>query len=210
MTYPSGRGVTYGYDGAGRLNSFTGYLGDNTQRTYSAGISYSSFGSMTIEQFGMQPPLYHKLQYNVRGQLWDVRVSTAPDVNGSWNRGCLQFFYDNSGGFGTSGPENNGNVLKSWHYIPMDEQYNGWAIQRDSYSYDSLNRITSVAETYVSNTEAENQKFLQSYSYDRFGNRTNNGGATLGAGIKNKPFSVDTNNNRLGVPAGQSGTMHHD
>ncbi|HEV8589215.1 MAG TPA: discoidin domain-containing protein, partial [Pyrinomonadaceae bacterium] len=202
MTYPSGHSVTNTFDGGGRLNSFSGNLGDGTQRTYANNISYSSFGGMTIEQFGTQTPLYHKLQYNVRGQLWDVRVSTAPDVNGSWNRGCLQFFYDNSGGFGTSGPENNGNVLKSWHYIPLDEQTSTWAIQRDSYTYDSLNRITSVSENYISNAEAENQKFAQVYSYDRYGNRTINQANTWGTGVPKPNFGMDANTNRLSAPAG--------
>ncbi len=156
---------------------------------------------MTIEQFGTQTALYHKRQYNARGQLWDVRVSTGADVNGSWNRGCLQFFYDNSGGFGTSGPENNGNVLKSWHYIPLNEQTTSWAIQRDAYAYDSLNRITGVTESYVSNTESENTKFAQAYTYDRYGNRTINAATTWGAGINNTAFEIDpAGNNRLLAP----------
>ena len=200
-TYPSGRIVTNGYDNAGRLNSFTGNLGDGNTRTYATGIGYSALGRMTIEQFGTQTALYHKLQHNVRGQLWDVRVSTGADVNGSWNRGCLQFFYDNSGGFGTSGPENNGNVLKSWHYIPLNEQTTAWAIQRDTYAYDSLNRIKSVSESYISNTESENTKFVQSYTYDPYGNRTINAALTWGVGINNTGFEIDpAGNNRLLAP----------
>lgn len=206
--YPSGHSVVYNYDSAGRLGdkdaqnlAFIGTLGDGMSRIYSRGLNYSSFGGVTIEQFGTQTPLYHKMQYNIRGQLWDVRVSTAPDVNGTWNRGCLQFFYDNSGGYGTSGPENNGNVLKSWHYVPMDEQSTTWAIHRDTYAYDSLNRIASVSETFVSPTEAENQKFVQTYSYDRYGNRTINNGATWGTGINNTAFELDpSGNNRLLAP----------
>src|SRR5207237_6112591 len=52
MTYPSGRTVSYSYDSAGRTSSFSGYLGDGTNRTYSTGISYSDFGSLNQEQFG--------------------------------------------------------------------------------------------------------------------------------------------------------------
>ena len=199
--YPSDRVVTNSYDNAGRLSSFTGSLGDGNTRTYVTGIGYSSLGSMTIEQFGSQTALYHKRQFNTRGQLWDVRVSTGADVNGSWNRGCLQFFYDNSGGFGTSGPENNGNVLKSWHYIPLNEQTTEWAIQRHSYAYDSLNRITTVTEKYISHAESENTKFVQGYTYDRYGNRTINAEVTSGAGINNTEFEIDpAGNNRLLAP----------
>lgn len=210
QTYPSGRTVSYSYDNAGRTYGFTGNLGDGVQRTYAAGISYSSFGSLVLEQFGTDTPLYHKLQYNMRGQLWDIRVSTGADVNGSWNRGALQFFYDSSYGYGSSGPDNNGNVLKSWHYVPLDEQASTWAIQRDSYSYDALNRITSVAEHYIASGQAETQQFLQSYSYDRYGNRTIDAANTWGTGINNSQFTVNTANNRLGVPGGQSGVMSYD
>lgn len=85
---------------------------------------------ITQELFGTQTALYHKLQYNIRGQLWDVRVSTGADINGSWNRGCFQYFYDGTYGYGTSGLDNNGNVLKANTYVPLDEQINDWAISR--------------------------------------------------------------------------------
>jgi YD repeat-containing protein len=77
QSYPSGRSVTYGYDIAGRLNSDTGNIGDGVTRSYAASISYSEFGGMQQEQFGTQTALYHKLHYNVRGQLYDVRLALA-------------------------------------------------------------------------------------------------------------------------------------
>src|SRR6266536_1486733 len=54
------------------------------------------------------------------------------------------------------------------------------------------------------------QKFAQVYSYDRFGNRTIDAAQTWGVGSYNKQFTVNTANNRLGVPAGQSGLMSYD
>jgi RHS repeat-associated protein len=210
QTYPSGRTVSTVYDAIGRLSSVTGTLGDGTLRTYASSFNYNSRDQITRELFGTTTPLYHKLQYNIRGQLWDVRVSTGSDVNGSWNRGCLQFFYDGSLGYGTSGPDNNGNVRFANTYIPLDEQSSTWAIHRQSYSYDALNRLASVAEYFVSNSQAESQQSLQTYIYDRWGNRTINAAQTWGAGINNKVFSVDTSTNRLGVPGGQPGTMGYD
>jgi hypothetical protein len=94
-------------------------------------------------------PIYNKLQYNVRGQLWDIRVSTGTDVNGTWNRGALQFFYDQTYSFGGSGADNNGNVLAAKHYRPLDEQSSTWAISTDYYGYDALNRLTSASEYYI-------------------------------------------------------------
>jgi RHS repeat-associated protein len=210
LVYPSDHIVNYGYDAAGRTSSFSGNLGDGVSRTYASTFVYNPRDQVTQELFGTQTPLYHKLQYNIRGQLWDVRVSTGSDINGSWNRGCLQFFYDGSYGYGTSGPDNNGNVLKSNHYVPLDDQSSTWAIHRQIYNYDSLNRISSVAEYFVSDTQAESQQSLQGYTYDRYGNRTINTSTTYGTGINNKAFTVDTNTNRLGVPSGQTGTMHYD
>ncbi len=210
MTYPSGRVVNYVYDSAGRTTSFSGNLGDGTTRTYAASFIYNSNNQITQELFGTAIPLYHKLQYNIRSQLWDVRVSTGSDVNGSMNRGGLQFFYDASLGYGTSGQDNNGNLLFSNTYIPQDDQANNWAIHRRSYAYDGLNRLTSSTEYFVSGTQAESLQSIQSYSYDQWGNRTINAGGTSGTGINNKVFTVNTATNRLGVPGGQSGTMSYD
>jgi RHS repeat-associated protein len=216
QTYPSGHSVTYNYDVAGRLAdkdasnlAFTGNLGDGVQRTYASGNTYTARGSLFMEKFGTQTPLYHKLQYNIRGQLWDVRVATGSDVNGSWDRGALQFFYESTLTHGASGPDNNGNVLKSSHYVP-DDQGNPVAIPHQLYTYDSLNRLTSVAEYFISYLQPLTQTALQSYSYDRWGNHTINAAQTWGTGINNKQFTVDTTTNRLGVPVGQPGVMSYD
>jgi YD repeat-containing protein len=125
--YPSGNTVNYSYDTAARTSTFTGNLGDGVTRSYASSFIYNARSQVTQELFGTQTLLYHKLQYNIRGQLWDVRVSTNPDVNGSMNRGGLQYFYDSSLGYGTSGPDNNGNVLFANTYIE-DVQNNSWAI----------------------------------------------------------------------------------
>jgi RHS repeat-associated protein len=216
QTYPSGHSVVYNYDSAGRLAdktavepAFTGNLGDGVQRTYASGNLYSSLGGLNIERFGTQTPLYHKLQYNIRGQLWDVRVATGPDANGSWNRGALQFFYDGTYGFGTSGPDNNGNVLKSKHYVPLDESSSTWAVHDQTYTYDPLNRLLSTREDFVSSTQPQTPQSLQIYLYDRWGNRRIDP-ASWGAGINEKDFTVNPTNNHLDVPADQTGVMSYD
>lgn len=209
QTYPSGHAVSYTYDAAGRTAGFTGNLGDGVSRTYASSFVYNPRNQVTQELFGTQTPLYHKLQYNIRGQLWDVRVSTGSDVNGSWNRGCLQFFYESTLTHGASGPDNNGNVLKASHYIPLDDTASTWAIPHQLFTYDSLNRIASVSDYFISNSQSVTQTALQSYTYDRWGNRTINP-ASWGTGINVKQFSVDAATNRLGVPAGQTGVMSYD
>jgi len=49
----------------------------------------------------------------------------------------------------------------------------------------------------------------QQYTYDRWGNRTINP-VSWGIGINTKQFDVNTVNNQLGVPGGQSGVMTYD
>jgi RHS repeat-associated protein len=179
--------------------AFAGNLGDGVQRSYASAFIYNSRSQVTQELFGTQTPLYHKLQYNIRGQLWDVRVSTGADVNGSMNRGGFQFFYDSSLGYGTSGPDNNGNVRFANTYSPEDEQDMHWAIHRQSYEYDPLNRLKSVTEYYVNYAQAESQTGVQTYNYDRWGNRTIVA-PTSGAGINNTPFEIEAARNRLYSP----------
>jgi RHS repeat-associated protein len=200
QTYPSGHAVTYEYDGTGRTSSLTGNVGDGVTRTYASSFLYNARSQVTQELYGTQTQLYHKLQYNIRGQLWDVRISTNPDVNGSMNRGGLQYFYDSSLGYGTSGPDNNGNVLFANTYSPEDEQDTKWAIHRQSYAYDSLNRLKSVTEYFVNYSHPQSQQYVQTYDYDRWGNRTINTGQTWGTGINNKAFETETARNRLYSP----------
>jgi RHS repeat-associated protein len=210
QTYPSGRTVSYTYDAAGRLASFAGNLGDGVQRTYATGLSYSEYGNLSREQFGAQVPLYHKLHYNVRGQLYDIRLSSVND-EWNWNRGML-VNHMGSGDFqtwGTSGPNNNGNVLRSHHYVPNDDQVSGYTVFFQDYEYDQLNRLTKVTET---NSVAWTAQYAQKYEYDRFGNRTINAGQTWGAPSTQFELSPATNqevaepSNRLYAP-GDSGRV---
>jgi RHS repeat-associated protein len=210
QTYPSGHTVSYSYDAAGRTASFSGNLGDGVSRTYASSFVYNSRSQITQELFGTQTPLYHKLQYNIRGQLWDVRVATGADVNGSWNRGALQFFYESTLTHGASGPDNNGNVLKSSHYAPLDETSSTSSSPYQLYTYDALNRLTSVKEYALGTSQPLTQTALQTYTYDRWGNRKIDVPNTWGTGINNKSFDVNTTNNRLAVPAGQTGVMTYD
>lgn len=197
LTYPSGRTVTYTYDTAARTASVVGNLGDGSSRNYATDFSYSALGGLTKEKFGTTNLVYHKLHYNVRGQLYDVRASNVND-DSSGELGALVNYYSSNGVYGGSGTDNNGNLVKSQTII------NSFYIE-DRYSYDALNRLASVSEYQNGTTNTG----LQQYDYDRWGNRTINP-ATWGTGINNKQFTVITANNRLGVPVGQSGAMSYD
>jgi RHS repeat-associated protein len=214
QTYPSGHTVTYTYDAAGRTSSFSGYLGDGVNRTYATNISYSPFGGLTREQFGTNTPLYHKSFYNIRGQLFDTRVSSVNDM-WDWNRGRLILYYSGNHVWGQSGTDNNGNVRFAETWIPPENATLDQpdTLIEDSYNYDALNRLSSVAEQRTSVATGWGnwqQQFRQQYGYDRWGNRTIDAAQTWGTGCNNKQFTVDTATNRLGVPAGQTGVMTYD
>jgi len=159
-TYLSGHTVSYNYDQAGRLSAFTGYLGDGLPRAYATSISYNAASQMITEQFGTSTAPYHRMHYNSRLQLYDIRLGTdlntsndnpnpAYWTNGSWNRRALRLFYnsDLSDYNATpSGAGNNGNLYRADHFIPLDDNLSQWVMPVQYYSYDALNRVTGVSE----------------------------------------------------------------
>ena len=210
MTYPSGRTVSYAYDNAGRVNSFTGNLGDGTSRNYATGIIYDAGSRMTKEQFGTATPIFNKLFYNSRGQLSEIRESTSytGPTDTTWNRGAIINHYsDTCWGMcpGLPMTDNNGNLQKQDVYIPNDDQISSYTLRWQQYDYDSLNRLNWVREIVE-----EAEVWRQTFTYDRFGNRTIDQATTWGTGIPKPNFTVNPANNRLGVPGGQTGTMTYD
>jgi RHS repeat-associated protein len=207
QTYPSGHVVNYAYDGAGRTNNMTGRLGDGRSRTYATGISYSSLGGIAQEQFGTQTSLYHKLHYNLRGQLFDIRVSSyslaANEWN--WNRGALVSYYSSNyswGGNSTgSGLDNNGNVTRQQHWVPANDAVSDYSYTQDDYAYDPLNRLLSTNEIHGGPTSQSGQDYVQSYDYDRWGNRTINPGSSTVINHMQFDKSDAQNTNRLYAPS---------
>ena len=187
QTYPSGHIVKYDqFDLVGRLKNFTGNLGDGVQRTYATNITYDEASRMTREQFGTQTALYHKNRYNVRGQMWDVRLSTVNDVE-NWNRGAIQTWYTAQNlANGASGTDNNGNVLMARTYIPNDDLISSHSFIESRYDYDQLNRVKYVEEYF----NGQGAPSKQQYDYDRFGNRTINAAGSFGIGIPEPQFEL--------------------
>jgi RHS repeat-associated protein len=207
-TYPSGHAVTFNYDTAGRLGdkdsshlAFTGNLGDGTTRTYSSITgtnAYDPAGHLTQEQFGTTMPIYNKLAYNTRGQLSEMRASTAGGDD-SFNRGKIVNDYsDQCSGAACNGTDNNGNLKKQTVFIPNNEENTNPTSWNQQYGYDSLNRLTQVHE-YTGNTSLDWQ---QAYNYDRWGNRTIDGNSskTWGYEVNNAQATVSTATNRMYGP----------
>lgn len=192
MTYPSGHTVTNDYDSAGRLQDFTGTIGDGFFRTYASSITYASIGGLQQEQFGTATAVYNKLTYNSRGQLSEIRAATSGNDT-TFNRGKIVNDY------GT-----NGNLKQQTTYVPNSDTNDSPTSWYQQYSYDALNRLTQVHE-YTGSTSL----WQQTFGYDRYGNRTIDYSNTTSS-IPRPQFTVDTSNNRLTVPSGQSGTMTYD
>ena len=177
--------VTYNYDAAGRPGDYNGQaavagaLGDGTQRTYASEVRYHELGGMEQERFGTATPVYNKSLFNSRGQLAEIRVSTysllSPGQETNWNRGAIINHYSVSGWGATGGDaDNNGNLQRQEVYIPNDDQISGYVNVVQYYGYDALNRLTSVEDKPFNGSP----DFYQTYTYDRWGNRTINAGAT--------------------------------
>jgi RHS repeat-associated protein len=205
QTYPSNRSVSYSYDYAGRVTSFSGNLGDGTLRTYASDFKYDPASRLQQEKYGTgTTPLYHKQHFNSRGQLYDMRLSTQSWTQNEFDgdRGALINYYSYQNFTpGFMGTDNNGNLTRSETYIPGSGYF-----QERYGNYDALNRVTSVSEFQNGSTAT----FTQGYLYDRYGNRRIDIAATSGSGINSKDFTVSTTTNRLGVPSGQTGVMTYD
>jgi RHS repeat-associated protein len=178
-TYPSGRTLTYAYDAAGRLASLSGNLGDGVSRSYASGLTYDARGQLATERFGTATPLFHLRGYNVRGQRYLTQVGTGSA--GSWNRGMLVTHYgaqDFAGPWGSSGADNNGNALRTAHYIPSDDAITNWTAFVQDHFYDGLNRLTRTFERSDTTTAPGlwTPRYDTAWTYDRYGNRTEGAG----------------------------------
>jgi RHS repeat-associated protein len=197
--YPSNNEVNYSFDAAGRLSSFSGKLGGTPNPvTYADQISYSAAGQMKRERFGTAnnggAGLFHRRHYNKRHQLYDIRLGTSDSTlldgenpndwqyaTGGWDRGALRLFYTSDlSDYSTSptGANNNGNLYRADHFMPANEALTDWAMSVQGYTYDDLNRLKSVAESAQLPAGANPDHLKQTFSYDRWGNRTIDGANT--------------------------------
>ncbi len=129
----------------------------------------------------------------------DLRLGSVND-EWNWNRGALIFYYGtnavNQWNPFADDADNSGNVRRTLHYVPKDDQISAYAIPSlQDYSYDALNRIGSVSESYQDESGVWTLNYLsQSFGYDRYGNRQIT--AATG-GVNNYNPSYDQTTNRI-------------
>jgi RHS repeat-associated protein len=224
QTYPSGHEVRYNFDAVKRLGdapdanpqqpdltkrAFNGNLGDGVTRSYADTPKYDERGLMSSERYGMVTPLYHRMAYNVRGQMTEMQLGSGATANtpDAFNRGRIQNYYAGTPAApAASGSNNNGNLLAQDNSLPAYAGATGATTFRQTYGYDELNRLTGVSEFYNGGTQAQWQ---QNYHYDRWGNRTINQTSTTN-GVPKPDFACDTATNRLLPGPNTAGVMSYD
>ena len=181
--FPSGRTLTYCYDGAGRIASVNGATAyatvpalDSATNTY----GYAPHGELQEVQLGNGLDEWH--DFSNRLQNTDVRLGTA-GASPQWS---IVNTYPAS-------PNNNGNLAS---------QRIGTVNQTQSYTYDSWNRLTGVSgET----------GWQHGYGYDAFGNRTLTSGSNVLANpVTLTPKPTATFPNNRWTPALADGAVWYD
>ena len=189
----------------------SGNLG-GTSKTYISATTYNAAGQRLRETWGTDTTLYLNKHYNNRLQMYDIRLGTSSSDEWEWNRGALRYYYASNYAWGDGGTNNNGNLYRGEHFVPIDAGVSEWMISTDYYSYDALNRLsdtTEIKEEYINNNYSSSQVFKQVNLYDRYGNRTIDQSNSSGS-INMAHFDVDDATNRLEVPSGGSGTITYD
>ncbi|HEV7645946.1 MAG TPA: RHS repeat-associated core domain-containing protein [Pyrinomonadaceae bacterium] len=159
-TYPSGRKVKTVLNNSGQLskvlsskNSTAGY------GVYADNFTFTANGKIAQLQLGNG--LWENGKLNSRDQVTELSLGAVSTSDGLWK---LAFDYGELQSSGTvDGTKNNGDIAKQT--IAFSGQTNPYI---QTYKYDTLSRISEARETVNGN-----QKWTQSFSYDRYGNRTN-------------------------------------
>ncbi len=185
-TYPSGRVVATGYDGANRVSQVAGTLGGQTTN-YVSSVSYAPQGAPYTYRYGNT--LWPGTTYNSRLQPTQVYGTLNSDGNQ-----FMYYFWYNWGG-----TNNNGNVQS------IDERAGNavpWGSMTDfgqSFSYDGVNRLTSVSDS---------GGYSRTFGYDAFGNSWVTGVSGIGYGPSTPASNVYNGNNQIGSsPYDAAGNM---
>jgi RHS repeat-associated protein len=190
IQYPSGKVVSYAFDGADRITTVTGSLA-STANAYACNIMYAPHGAISSLQRGPSclsgsgapatPAEYETYNFNNRLQPTSMLLGTAAGAGNLWN-------LDNGFGLGTN---NNGDVTAQTLTV-------GTWVAQESYQYDPLNRLYNALDSvsYVDATGAQHPSAASSnrdFRYDRFGNGWVVQGTAAGQALSsNTP--QDTNN----------------
>ncbi len=176
-TYPSGRVTTHSYASNGDLAGVSGRPAGGTNKTYASGFEYAAQGAVTKFQYGNG--LWEETGFN--SLMQPTSITLRKQATTLWN-----VSYD----YGTS--DNNGNIKSQSILHPGITQP---LVQ--NYTYDSLNRLSQAVET-----QNGVEQWKQTFTYDRFGNRTVVAGQTTPSLVGPNPV-INQANNRITPQAGE-------
>jgi RHS repeat-associated protein len=181
LTYPSGKVITTAYDNIGRLSSVA-----NGSTNLASGLSFNALCQLTGGQFGDGSS--ETIGYSAnRGQL-----TSLTDTEGSQTLIGLTYSYAQSGG-------NNGQIASITDSVDSGRNV--------TYTYDALGRLSAASTAGSANYAA----WGLSFTYDRYGNRTNQT-VTAGTAPANS-VTVNPATNRItttGYGYDASGNMTND
>lgn len=174
-TYPNVPGfsdrrtVTNGFDAAGRLASLTSNATTYAALASVSGISYAAHGALTSATYGNG--LVNAATYNSRLQVSEITLtggSPNSKIDLTYNYGATN---------------NNGNLQSTGYSLGVGGFTQ--ALYTQSFSYDSLNRLSTATET----SSGGSTSWSQTNGYDRYGNRW----IDLGGGNQSLYFTASTN-----------------
>ncbi len=196
-TYPSGRQVKTCYDQAGRPKSVQNVA---TSAYYANSITYGPHGAVSSLTLGNG--VVETTGYNNR--LQPNSMEAVLSGSSKWK---LQNFYCPNEA--ASCVSNNGNVISQRLTAPKTA--GGTLVLTQAYGYDSLNRLSSAAES------GSGTAWSQGYTLDRYGNLTPTGdqpapslACATYSGTTNRctsaGFGYDAAGNQTGFPGGRTAT----
>ena len=162
-TYPSGRVVTWSYDGAGRPSGVQGTKNEVTS-TYAGEAHYAAHGALDRVQLKNQ--LWETSCFNTRQQMTRLAVGTTSTLATACAAAIAATdFAKLRLDYGYAAGSNNGNVTSQTIWVDQGQR------EQQTYTYDVLNRLKTV----VAGTA-----WRQTYVYDRYGNRAQLAGTVNG------------------------------
>lgn len=159
QTYASGRKMKTDLDNTGQLfrvrgqkNSASGFA------VYADNFKITAWGK--IERLQLGNGLWESAKLNSRQQVTELALGVVPSDTSLWKLNSDFGELQTNGSVDAA--KNNGDVAKQT--TTFSGQSNPYV---QTYKYDALDRLSEAKETV--NTQ---QKWIQNYGYDRYGNRT--------------------------------------
>jgi RHS repeat-associated protein len=142
---PSGRVLTYGYDGAGRENYLSGTIGGQP-KNYVGYVSYTPDNQVGLIGYGNN--VWHATNYNSRLQPYETFDVINNDINKLLRSSCL--YWGGSYNLSTCGATNNTDNDGALRATVSNYGTGGpspTASFNETFAYDGMNRLTGVVDS---------------------------------------------------------------